>query len=91
MRGSGAETHCRLVQKEVPEGLNALGSFRLDADVSHLRLEKGQPMALIHFLLLSPVFDKHSSPHQKCYLCLGHVQKRMPTEAPVIAIMVETR
>ena len=33
-----AETLCRLVQKEVPTGLLALGSFRLDAGVSHLRL-----------------------------------------------------
>jgi hypothetical protein len=54
-----AETHCRLVEKEVPEGLNALGCFRLDADVLHLRLEKGQLMAFIHFLLPSPVSDKH--------------------------------
>jgi hypothetical protein len=35
-----AETHCRLVQKEVSEGSPALGSFSLDADVSHLRLAK---------------------------------------------------
>ena len=54
-----AETHCRLVQKEVPEGLLALGSFRVDVDVSHLRLGKGQLMAVIHFLSPSPVSDKH--------------------------------
>ena len=35
-----AEVHCRLVQKEVPEGLLVLGSFRLYAEVSHVRLGK---------------------------------------------------
>ena len=43
-------------------------------------LEKGQSMALIHFLLPLPVSDKHSSPHQKCYLCLDHVQESRPTK-----------
>jgi hypothetical protein len=73
-----AETRCRLVQKVGPEGLLALGSFRLYADVSHVRLRKRTTDGTHTFSA------KHSSPHQKYYLCLDHVQMRRPSGCAVV-------